>query len=144
MPGKFGNFIMKTMVQSPLHALVGDNLAVIMVEGSKTGKRYSTPINVVKDGEGFTVTSLRSRTWWRNLRDGKTAQLHVAGRKLPVQAEVVEDDAGVMKVLTEYFIAHPVYAKYYKVRLDDGGEPNLEDIRREAEQRVVVRLRLIE
>jgi len=39
MPGAFGDFFMKTMINSPLHPLLGPGFAVITVTGRKMGHR---------------------------------------------------------------------------------------------------------
>jgi len=78
MPGKISNFFVASIINTPLHPMLGKNMAVITVTGSKTGKRYSTPVNVMRDGETFTVVSLRDRTWWHNLRGGNQGLIRVA------------------------------------------------------------------
>jgi hypothetical protein len=78
MPDSIGNAFMKAILNSPLHSLLGDRFAVVTVEGRKTGKQYATPINVTRDGSVFTATGLKNKTWWRNLRGGRSASLHVS------------------------------------------------------------------
>ena len=140
MPGTISNFFMKTIVNSPLHPLLGNRVAVITFEGRKTGKRYSTPINVTQDGDTFTAVSLRSRNWWRNLRGGRQATLRVAGRLYTVRGEVFEDRGAVVDGLTQYFKQNPDYARYFGVRLARDGEPMSEDLDRAANERVIIRL----
>ncbi len=67
MPSPIGNFFVKAIVNSPFHSLLGDSIAVISVDGWKTGRRVSTPINVRRELDGWIVISMRKRTWWRNL-----------------------------------------------------------------------------
>jgi deazaflavin-dependent oxidoreductase (nitroreductase family) len=140
MPGKISNFFMKTIVNSPLHPLLGNRFAVITFEGRKSGKRYSTPINVTRDGDAFIAVSLRNRTWWRNLRGGRQAQLRVSGKQYAVRGEVQEDHAAVVDGLAQYFKQNPGYAKYFGVRLAPDGEAAREDLDRAAGERVIVRL----
>ena len=140
MPSAIGNFFVKTIVSSPLHPMLGDGLAVITVEGRKTGRLYSTPINVMKESGGFTVTSLRSRSWWRNLRGGRPAQLRVSGQQYSVRGEVVEGHAEVARDLTAYFQQHSGYARYFGVRLAAEGQPIREDVERVADERVLIHL----
>ena len=142
MPGKLSNFFMKAIVNSPLHPVLGSNFAVITFEGRKSGKRYSTPINVTRDGDAFTVVSFRNRNWWRNLRGGRQARLRVAGRQYIVRGEVLEDRAAVVEGLAQYFKRNPGYAKYFDVRLAPDGEPLNEDLDRAANERVIIRLGL--
>lgn len=139
MPGRISNFFMKTIVNSPLHPLLGNRFAVITVEGRKSGKQYSTPINVGRDGETFTAVSLRNRTWWRNLQGGRQAQLRVSGRQYTVCGDVLEDHDAVVDGLTQYFKQNPGYARYFGVRLASDGRPSGEDLDRAADERVIIR-----
>jgi deazaflavin-dependent oxidoreductase (nitroreductase family) len=140
MPNAIGNFFMKLMVNSPLHAMLGDRFAVITVTGCKTGKRYSTPINVLKDGDGFFIVSLKNRTWWRNLRRGRSAQLRISGKRLRVRSEVFEEHDEVTDALMRYFQKAPGDAKHFGVRLARDERPIREDVERAAGERVMIRL----
>lgn len=140
MPGTISNFFMKTIVNSPLHPLLGKRFAVITVEGRKTGKHYSTPINVTQDGDTYLAVSLRDRNWWRNLRGGRQARLRVAGKQYAVRGDVLENRAAVVDGLKQYFKQNPGYARYFGVRLAPDGEPMSEDLDRAADERVIIRL----
>ncbi len=141
MPNAIGNFFMKAIVNSPLHPLLGDNFAVITVEGRKTGKLYSTPVNVVNEGDAFTVVSLKSRSWWRNLRGGRPAQLRVSGQRYSVRGEVLENHDEVVEGLACHLKRHPGYAKYFGVRLAADGQPAGDDLERVADEKVIIHLR---
>lgn len=140
MPGTISNFFMRTMVESPLRGILGDSFAVITVHGRKSGKPYSTPINVSRDGDGYTVVSMRSRTWWRNLRGGALAELHVAGKQLKVRGEVLETRDQVAPGLCAYFRLHPNHARYFKIQTGADGQVKQEDLERAAGERVVIHL----
>jgi hypothetical protein len=140
MPTPIGNFFVKTLINSPLHPLLGGSLAVITVTGCKTGKLITTPINTVCVEGVQTVISLRSRTWWRNLRVGCVAQLRQAGKLFPVRAEVVETQAEVVVWLNKYFNEHPGYAKYFKIQAGPDGQPTPQELERLAGERVIIRL----
>jgi deazaflavin-dependent oxidoreductase (nitroreductase family) len=141
MPGKISNFFMKTIVNSPLHLLLGSKFAVITFEGRKSSKQYSTPINVTRDGDAYIAVSFRNRTWWRNLRGGRQAQLRVSGKQYAVRGEVLEDHGAVVDGLAQHFKQNPGYAKYFDVRLAPDGEPVSEDLDRAGDERVIIRLR---
>jgi deazaflavin-dependent oxidoreductase (nitroreductase family) len=134
------NFFMKAIINSPLHFLLGDSFAVITLTGRKTGRRYSTPINVKRQGETWYALSMRSRTWWRNLRGGGLAQLRVAGKQIAVRGEVVEGHDEVAAGLADYFRQYPGYAKYFDIRLGPDGQPDPKELRRVAGERVIIRL----
>lgn len=64
---KIGNPFMKTILRSPLHGLVSENVILITFTGRKSGKTYTTPVNYVRDGEALIILSHDDRTWWKNL-----------------------------------------------------------------------------
>ena len=99
MPSAIGNSFIKTLVKSPLHVLAGKGLAVIIVKGRKTGKSFETPINVIPIGETLTVVSFRKRTWWRNLRGGRPAQLQHAGKRCPCAVMFLKHKARLKQAL---------------------------------------------
>ncbi len=140
MSPNIGNFFVKTIVNSPLHPLLGRGMAVLTFEGRKTGKRYTTPINVVRDGDVFLVTSLKGRNWWRNLRGGKTLQLTLEGRQRDVYGVVVENEDKVIAEFRHYFIINPKAARFFGVRLDPKGQPVEDDLKRIADDRVFIKL----
>ena len=143
MPSTIGNFFMKSIVNSPLHPLLGNKFAVITVEGRQTGKLYSTPINVTKDGDLFIAVSLKSRSWWRNLRGGQLAKLRLSGKQYAVRGEVVEDRDRVADGLAHYFKQNPGYARHFGMRLAPDGELAKDELDRAANERVMIRLSLV-
>jgi deazaflavin-dependent oxidoreductase (nitroreductase family) len=140
MPSAIGNFFIKSIIHSPLHRLVGNDFAVITLTGRKTGQAISTPINLVRLGDTQTVISLRSRTWWRNLKDGRPAQLRHAGRRSNVRAEIVDTPAEVTAGMAIYFSQYPGYAKYFKLSTDMDGKPDPTELEKLASERVLIRL----
>jgi len=131
---------MMWLIKSPMGSLMGEGLAVITVTGRKSGQPISTPINVQREGEIFTAISSRDRTWWRNLRDGASAQLHVAGKTINVIGRAFESKEDVKGKLTTFFTRHPVMAKYLNVNLDQDGSMNEADLEKVVNERVVIEL----
>ena len=141
MPSAIGNFFMKAMINSPLHPLLGDSFAVITVTGRKTGRSISTPINVSREENSYTVMSMRNRSWWHNLRGDATARLRVSGKTFSVRGEIIEDPSLVMDELRRYFQKYPEYAKYFNIHLTPEGELDPGDLQRAAGERLIIRLR---
>jgi deazaflavin-dependent oxidoreductase (nitroreductase family) len=140
MPNNFGNIFVKALINSPFHFLLGPNIALISVAGRKSGKPISTPINVTRDGILYIATSTRERSWWRNLCEGASAQLRVAGQTIRVHGEVMESTDEVTEGLRRYFHQNPQLARYFNVRLDPDQKPIESDLQRAATIRVVIRL----
>ena len=141
MPDSFANQFMVAVIESPLHPLVGTRLAVVRVEGRRTGRIYATPINVDREGDGWMATSLKSRTWWRNLRNGQRARLTVGGKRITVEAVVEEGSGPVEAGLLVYFGRHPTEYRHFGIRVGADGRPLDEDVRRVAAERVIIRLK---
>ena len=141
MPSALGNFIMKAIINSPFHPLLGENFAVFTFEGRKSSKHYSTPVNVAHVDGSWTVVSMRERTWWRNLRGGRKAQLRVAGQRFQVRGEVVEDRGDVLTGITNYFSQFPGFARSFDIHLGSDGQPIKEELEHAADKRVLIRLR---
>jgi deazaflavin-dependent oxidoreductase (nitroreductase family) len=140
MPNRLGNFFIKALVNSPLHPVLGKSFAVVTVTGRKSGRPISTPINTVIVDDLLTVISLRKRTWWRNLRNGRTAQLRRAGERIPVQAEVIESPEEIISIMTKYFSQNPGYAKYFEVHAGPDGRLDPGQLDQLGQQRVIIRL----
>ena len=140
MPDVISNFFVKTLVNSPLHPLLGKTFAVITVTGRRSGKPISTPINVLDVNGTPTVVSMRDQKWWRNLRGGNEASLSQAGKRLRVRGELVETPAEVAAGMTAYFALHPNYAKYFQVSLGPDGKPVQAELERLAGERVLIHL----
>ena len=140
MPSPIGNFFIKTIVNSPLNFLLGASFAVITIAGHKTGRRFSTPINVKRHGDTWTVISMRSRTWWRNLRGGAVAQLRVGGKQVKVHGDIIETTTDVAVGLVEYFRQYPSYAKYFDIHISADGQPDPRELERVANDRIIIHL----
>lgn len=138
------NPFMILLLRSPLHMLVSKSTLLITFTGRWSGKSYTTPVNYVPDGRILYIVSLRSRTWWKNLRGGAPVSVRMQGRELGAVGEIVEDYESVAKQLLEYLQRVPHYANYFKVNLDIRGRPNPEDVAQAAKDRVMLCLRLNE
>jgi deazaflavin-dependent oxidoreductase (nitroreductase family) len=141
MPSSFSNAFIKTIVNSPLHRMLGPNFAVLTVTGRKSGKDISFPVNAFRQGDFFTVITLRERNWWRNLQSEPRARLRIDGKKYEVAGEVVETQDEIIKCLRQYFCENPEVAKYFNVRLSPEGQAKPEDLEKAAAGRLVVRLK---
>lgn len=140
MAESFGNKFMKFIINSPLGAVMGESMAVITVTGRKTGNLISTPINVNKTENVYSVISSRDRTWWRNLRGGAEATLRVAGKMIRVDGQVFESNEEVRAGMMLFIEQQPMMAKYLKIQIDEDGSLNEKDLERVISERVMIKL----
>jgi len=130
------------LLRSPLYSLVGKNMMLITVTGRKSGKRYTTPVSSIPNGETLLVISLKDRTWWKNLRGGAEVTVSLQGRALQARGEVFTDAETVAKTLLLVLQRVPGYQRLYHIKLDASGQPeHPEDLTRLAQDRVIVRVR---
>ena len=82
------NPFMTTILKSPLHGLVIGNTMLITFTGRKSGKRYTTPIGYIRDGE-MVICSTKAN-WWKNLRGGAPVTVRLQGHELKGKGEISE------------------------------------------------------
>ena len=141
------NPIIKWLLISPFHPFVSKNMMLLTYYGRKSGTKYTTPVNYfpARDEEGnyYATTSVRERFWWRNLRGGLGVMVRIRGRDLPAHAQVFEDEASVAEGMAQILRETPEIARYFQVEMDDSGQPNREQIFRNALGKVLVKTRLV-
>jgi len=137
------NPFMRWLLRSPLHGLISNSTMLVTYAGRKSGKSYTVPVGYVRDGDVFLTTSLRDRTWWRNLHHGAPVTLRVKGQDLKGAGEAIaDDDQSVAQSFVQYLRIAPQNAKYFDVDLDADGHPLPSDVARAVQSRVVVRFQV--
>ncbi len=143
MPSPFGNFFISLILNSPLYPLLGERFALITVTGRRSGKLYSTPINLIEVDGQWIATSLRKRTWWRNLGEGRTARLRRLGKIYQVMGDLVTQPDDVIKGLASFLHLYPGDARFFDVPLGPDGTPDETALARSADGRVLIRFRTV-
>ena len=136
------NPIMRSLLRSPLHPFVSNNMMLMTYKGRKSGKSYTTPMNYLAVGEVLYTISSRDRIWWRNLRDGADVTLRLRGEDVSARSEAIENQTEVARNLFLYLQAAPRLARYMNVRIDADGSPSSEDLSSLADEKVIVLTRL--
>lgn len=136
-----GNDFMAWVLRSPLHGILSKGMMLITVTGRKTGKKYTLPVEYFEaDGFLWIVTS-RDRTWWRNLQNGAEVELLLKNQPLNAYASLVTNLEQVETHLLDYVRQAPLAAKAMGLRMENK-IPNAEDLAREANKRLFVRIQL--
>jgi hypothetical protein len=140
---KFSNTFMSFVLHSPLHGIFSRGMMVLTYKGRKTGRQISVPIGYYVQPDGsLLTTSLRSRTWWRNLRDGAPVALYIKGQLHKAYGEAFEAPLEVMKGLDDLFRQQPRLARYFGIQLGVDGLADTASLHRVAKERVIVRFQL--
>lgn len=133
------------LLGSRLHFLLSRDLLVANFRGRKSGKRFSAPLSYVEvGGRLYLCTRPEAANWWKNMREGVPVEITWRGRPTQARATVLDSSSSEAEVGFRAFLAHnPGTASLlYNVEIDKGGEPDNEDVLREVQQSVIVRIEL--
>ena len=136
------NPLMRVLLRSPLHFLLSGSLMLITFTGRRSGRRFTTPVRYLRvDGVVRCFTAASNR-WWRNLRDGATVTLLIAGQQARYQALAIADDPPRIRAALQHYLAlFPADAAYHEIRLNRDRTPVAEDLERASHEAVVVEMR---
>jgi deazaflavin-dependent oxidoreductase (nitroreductase family) len=108
---KLGNVLIAPLARL---GLAGKRTHILTVTGRKTGKRYSTPVQLVfLDGARWLVSPYGERQWVKNARAAGTVELTRALRTERVRVQEV-DPLTAARVLREYARKTPITRPYFK------------------------------
>ena len=102
--------------------LAGPRTFLLTVPGRKTGKLWTTPVSIVKEGdERWLVAPYGDRNWVRNARTAGWVELRRGrSRERFVVEEPSPEEA--VTVLREYYRRGRVTRPFFDVSLDSGDE----------------------
>jgi deazaflavin-dependent oxidoreductase (nitroreductase family) len=116
--------------------LAGKRTHILTVVGRKSGRRYSTPVQLVfENGQRWLVSPYGERAWVRNARAAGSVELTRARRTERVRIEEV-DSQSAAPILREYLRKTPVTTPYFDVSADSP----LEEFAAEAARHPVFRI----
>ena len=133
---------MSWLLRSPFHGLIGGSILLITYNGWRSGKQYSAPLNYVRDGNKLWVTSVRTRTWWRNFRDEWPIRVLLQRKEIQGKGEAITDQDALSNAFHDFFRLSPSSARFFKVSLDDEGVPDQSDLERIVAERVLVKIKI--
>jgi deazaflavin-dependent oxidoreductase (nitroreductase family) len=123
-PKPWMNTVMSVMLRTPgLRALLGRTFLLLTVTGAKTGRRYTTPVQYVRDGDRLLVMSQRHRRWWRNIavRPEVEVEVVLAGRTIDTTAHLADDTRAAIATCLRLV---PRVAMFYGIAIDEHGDPD--------------------
>lgn len=134
--------MMKLILRSPFHFVLSNSVLLLTFAGRKTGRLFTTPLRYVKDGATIRCFTSEQTKWWRNLRGGAPARLHIRGKTMSYQGHVLDISVEEKAYLLQQYLAQfPQDAPYHEVTLDKGKKPKDSDIALASESAVVVEFR---
>jgi len=131
--------VMGLVLRSPVHWIWSGSIMLITFTGRKSGRRFTTPVRYIRDGETIRCFSSSESRWWRNLRGGAEVELRVRGRTDRYMARAIDNDPeAVKKWLIFYLELYPQDAAYHDIRLNRDRSLVREDLDRAARDAIVV------
>jgi len=135
------NPVMKSVLKSPLHSMVSNQIMIFSFTGRKTGQSYSTPVSYFQENE--TVYCFSHASWWKNLVGGAKVRLLIRGQErigtaIPIREDREKKILGLGKLLT----AVPFDARFYNVEIDKQGNLDQNDLGPAADNATMIEVHL--
>lgn len=142
-PVPWYNTFVSLILRSSLHWLLSGSVMLISVRGRKSGRMVTTPVNYVSAHGGVLYTvSDRKRMWWRNFEGGAPIRVRVRGQDRSAFGTVLVEPQVVARELGKLVYRVPRYAAALQIKWTEGGEPDIADLERAAQNHVLVSIRL--
>jgi len=110
--------------------LAGRYTHVLTVPGRESGRLWSTPVSIVRDGdERWLVAPYGERNWVKNARAAGWVELQRGRRRERLTVEEVGAEKAV-PVLREYYRRFRVTRPFFEVTLESSDEDWLAEARR--------------
>lgn len=134
------NRVMRLLLNSPLHGLMSGSVMVVYFRGRKTGRRRSTPVRYLREGDTRVVCLTGRETgWWPNFLEPRDVELQLAGRRVAARAHARPDDRDrKSSVLREVLKRFPADAPYHGIVVKRGQEMTLKQFEAGVARDVVV------
>lgn len=94
---KLLNPLMKFVLNSPFHQGMSKRVMVFSFTGRKTGKRYSTPVAYVWEGDHIIVVTFNP--WWNNFKEPAPVQMRIQGKSVSGTAVFVRDPVRIKQIV---------------------------------------------
>lgn len=94
---KLLNPLMKIILNSPLHGGLSKRVMVLSFTGRKSGKRYSTPVAYVREGDHVIVVTYSS--WRSNFKEPAPVQMRIQGKSVSGTAVFVNDPVRIKQMI---------------------------------------------
>ena len=112
---------------------------LVTFSGRKSGKKFTTPVRYIQNGQAVRCFTSSENQWWRNMRGGAEVVLRIRGKDIPYRALAIENNPEeIKKWLTNYLGLFPQDAEYHDIRLNKDESLVEEDLERASHNAIVV------
>jgi len=99
------NPIMKAILRSPFAGPLAEEIMVLTFTGRKSGKKFSTPVGFVRNGDHLIV--FNHSNWWKNFIGGAPVSMTIKGKEVTGTATLVTDLQAIKQMIVDLNAAHP-------------------------------------
>ncbi len=137
------NQLMFILLRLPVvHRVISKEILLISFTGQKSGKRYSTPVGYLKEGNKIIILTKRFRQWWHNFEQSAAVELRSEGHDYQGQAAALTDVETMIPLLVHIVGVHHREAEIYGIKLLDNGKPDINSVQEIAPKLVVIQVEM--
>ena len=118
--------IEKIILESPLHGLLSEDLALISFTDHLTGKRLAFSVPYKKDHRIIRVICRKSDSCWKKFAYGSPLRITIQGEQFQGWAEIIDNPEEAIKEWRVLIKNKPELADQYGFLISADNEPDLE------------------
>lgn len=123
---RFVNIVVRALLRLPgLSTVIGSRLVILYVVGRKSKRRYAIPVAYLEDGDDLLIGT--GFAWVRNLRTGEPIAIRLKGKLRQADIQTYRESE-VIAAYAHMARINPTFARFNKIGIDEGGQPNRRDL----------------
>lgn len=132
------NAVPTLLLRSPLHPMMSSHYLLLTFTGRKTGRRYTTPVAYVCEGDRLLVST--DSPWGANVTGGRPVSVRLRGHTCPGTGHrLVDPEAS--ETAMRALLSIPGYARAAGVERTHG-TVSAEEVRRAVNERTIIAIKL--
>jgi hypothetical protein len=121
------NLVVRALLRTPgLSLVVGSRLVTLYVVGRKSKRRYAVPVAYLGQGDDLLIGT--SFAWVGNLRTTERVAIRLKGKLRWADVQTYAQETDVVSAYAHIARVNPTFAKFNKIRIDEDGEPDRQDL----------------
>lgn len=121
------NLLVRGLLRIPgLSRIIGSRLVTLYVIGRKSGRKYTVPVAYLAEGNALLVGT--SFGWATNLRTGEPVAVRFKGKLRSADVQALTAEIDVVTAYAQMAAANPAFARFNRVRLNEDGSANQQDL----------------
>jgi len=132
----------KIILNSPLHGLLSDDLALISFTDHLTGKRLSFSVEYQKEKRFIRVLCPRKGKCWKKFTYGAPVKILIRGEAHQGWAEIIDDAVESLKEWKTIFKHKPGFSEEFGITLNQNGDAEISELPAELAEIAILRIEI--